>query len=54
MFDELYGQAEHDDFEYGREDMERRAYRLAAEQDADLEALYDYELNTDAPTMGVN
>lgn len=39
MFDELYGQAEHDDFELGREDMERRVYRLSAEREMDLELM---------------
>lgn len=31
---ELYGIAEHEDFERGAEDMERRARRLAAEKEA--------------------
>lgn len=38
MYDELYGLAEHEDFERGAEDMERRALRLEAEAEADNEA----------------
>lgn len=41
---ELYGLAEHEDFERGAEDMEHRARRIRAEQEADLEGLQELEL----------
>ena len=38
--DELIGRDEHDAFEQGAEDMERRAMRLEAERDAEKEAAW--------------
>jgi hypothetical protein len=40
-FDFIDPRQEHDDFENGSEDMERRARRLEAEREADLEAYWD-------------
>lgn len=40
---DLYGLAEHEDFERGSEDMERRAYRMEAEREAEMEAHWSRE-----------